>query len=103
MRGGSQSAGLRVLCQDEMDTYQSTKPPLSATDAMFARLDTGKKLLLVAQADKRYQLADWRTRPLPEDMLKYARMDTHYLLYIYDRLKVCCTARHKISPESLSD
>jgi exosome complex exonuclease RRP6 len=37
--------------------------------------------------DKKYQLADWRLRPLSADMLLYARMDTHYLLYIYDRLK----------------
>lgn len=35
-------------------------------------------------ADKKYQLADWRQRPIPEEMLKYAREDTHYLLYIYD-------------------
>ncbi|KAG4305803.1 hypothetical protein PORY_000713 [Pneumocystis oryctolagi] len=38
-------------------------------------------------SDKRYQLADWRIRPLPEEMLSYARSDTHFLLYIYDRLK----------------
>jgi ribonuclease D len=38
-------------------------------------------------ADKKYQLADWRMRPLPAEMIKYAREDTHYLLYIYDRLK----------------
>ncbi|KAK7061210.1 exosome complex exonuclease RRP6 [Favolaschia claudopus] len=37
--------------------------------------------------DKRYQLADWRIRPLPEDMLQYARSDTHFLLYIYDNLR----------------
>ncbi|XP_059485454.1 exosome component 10 [Neocloeon triangulifer] len=37
--------------------------------------------------DKRYQLADWRIRPLPEEMIQYARMDTHFLLYVYDRLK----------------
>ncbi|EMR11807.1 hypothetical protein PNEG_00233 [Pneumocystis murina B123] len=37
--------------------------------------------------DKRYQLADWRIRPLPEEMLSYARSDTHFLLYIYDHLK----------------
>ncbi|BFZ56421.1 exosome nuclease subunit [Savitreella phatthalungensis] len=36
--------------------------------------------------DKRYQLADWRIRPLPKEMLYYARADTHYLLYIYDHL-----------------
>jgi exosome complex exonuclease RRP6 len=35
-------------------------------------------------ADKQYQLADWRIRPIPEEMLYYARSDTHYLLYIYD-------------------
>jgi exosome complex exonuclease RRP6 len=35
-------------------------------------------------ADKKYQLADWRQRPIPDEMLRYAREDTHYLLYIYD-------------------
>ena len=25
-------------------------------------------------------------RPLPDEMVRYAREDTHYLLYIYDRL-----------------
>ncbi|RDA89083.1 hypothetical protein CP532_2251 [Ophiocordyceps camponoti-leonardi (nom. inval.)] len=38
-------------------------------------------------ADKQYQLADWRIRPIPPDMLYYARSDTHYLLYIYDHLR----------------
>lgn len=44
-------------------------------------------------ADKKYQLADWRIRPLPNEMLKYAREDTHYLLYIYDRLRAELRAR----------
>lgn len=26
-------------------------------------------------------------RPLPQEMIKYARDDTHYLLYIYDRMR----------------
>eukprot|EP00826_Nyctotherus_ovalis_P011872 TRINITY_DN13094_c0_g2_i4.p1 TRINITY_DN13094_c0_g2~~TRINITY_DN13094_c0_g2_i4.p1 ORF type:complete len:519 (+),score=119.86 TRINITY_DN13094_c0_g2_i4:629-2185(+) len=38
-------------------------------------------------ANKQYQLADWRVRPLPEEMIHYAREDTHYLLYIYDTLR----------------
>lgn len=38
-------------------------------------------------ADKKYQLADWRVRPLPEEQLEYARSDTHYLLYVYDHLR----------------
>jgi exosome complex exonuclease RRP6 len=38
-------------------------------------------------ADKKYQLADWRTRPLSDEMIKYAREDTHFLLYIYDCMR----------------
>lgn len=38
-------------------------------------------------ADKKYQMADWRIRPIPEEMLYYARSDTHYLLYIFDMLR----------------
>ena len=38
-------------------------------------------------ADKRYQQADWRVRPLTSEMLRYARDDTHYLLYIYNTMK----------------
>ncbi|XP_042447991.1 protein RRP6-like 2 [Zingiber officinale] len=39
------------------------------------------------EANKDYQTADWRLRPIPHEMLKYAREDTHYLLYIYDHMK----------------
>jgi exosome complex exonuclease RRP6 len=35
-------------------------------------------------AQKQYQLADWRIRPLPQEMFDYARSDTHFLLHIYD-------------------
>uniref|UniRef100_A0A8C4TDH1 Exosome complex component 10 n=1 Tax=Erpetoichthys calabaricus TaxID=27687 RepID=A0A8C4TDH1_ERPCA len=45
------------------------------------------KLYCNVECDKRYQLADWRIRPLPEEMIQYAREDTHYLLYIYDRMR----------------
>ncbi|SPO04426.1 related to nucleolar 100K polymyositis-scleroderma protein [Cephalotrichum gorgonifer] len=38
-------------------------------------------------ADKKYQLADWRMRPLQEEMFFYARSDTHFLLYIYDMVR----------------
>ena len=37
--------------------------------------------------DKTFQTADWRQRPLSQDMLHYARVDTHYLLQIFDRLR----------------
>jgi exosome complex exonuclease RRP6 len=39
------------------------------------------------EADKRYQMADWRVRPLPSAMFDYARSDTHFLLYVYDNLR----------------
>ncbi|XP_063602725.1 exosome complex component 10 homolog [Penaeus indicus] len=39
------------------------------------------------QANKVYQRADWRIRPLPEDFLEYARQDSHYLLYVYDLMR----------------
>ncbi|KAI5478663.1 exosome complex exonuclease RRP6 [Pseudohyphozyma bogoriensis] len=45
--------------------------------------------------DKRYQLADWRVRPIPKEMLHYARADTHYLLTIYDHLRL---ALHNLPP-----
>ena len=36
---------------------------------------------------KKYQLADWRIRPLTDGMLDYARSDTHSLLYIFDQMR----------------
>ena len=37
--------------------------------------------------DKKHQLSDWRTRPLSEEMINYARCDTHYLLFTYDCIR----------------
>ncbi|HEY5157585.1 MAG TPA: HRDC domain-containing protein, partial [Anaerolineales bacterium] len=34
--------------------------------------------------DKKYQKADWGKRPLSQEMLNYARLDTHYLLELRD-------------------
>ncbi|XP_065221172.1 exosome complex component 10 homolog isoform X2 [Planococcus citri] len=39
------------------------------------------------KADKQYQLYDWRIRPLDPAAQAYARSDTHYLLYVYDRIR----------------
>ncbi|KAF5374147.1 hypothetical protein D9615_008827 [Tricholomella constricta] len=56
--------------------------------------------------DKRYQLADWRIRPLPREMLEYARSDTHFLLFIYDNLRNalldCAQSRAQSRAQSLS-
>uniref|UniRef100_A0A8C9ALE5 Exosome complex component 10 n=1 Tax=Prolemur simus TaxID=1328070 RepID=A0A8C9ALE5_PROSS len=51
-------------------------------------LDHLLKLYCSVESNKQYQLADWRIRPLPEEMLHYARDDTHYLLYIYDKMRL---------------
>jgi exosome complex exonuclease RRP6 len=65
------------------DTYQAVqllnKPPYGLSSLLFryAKVATNKE----------FQLADWRLRPLTQDMVKYARRDTHYLLFIYDCLR----------------
>jgi len=38
-------------------------------------------------ADKKHQLSDWRVRPLTPEMQHYAKEDTHFLLYIFDRMR----------------
>lgn len=43
-------------------------------------------------SDKTFQLFDWRHRPLPEPAIQYARTDTHYLLYVYDCMKLDLSA-----------
>jgi ribonuclease D len=36
--------------------------------------------------DKKFQRADWSMRPLTPEMARYAAMDTHYLIPLYDKL-----------------
>ncbi len=45
--------------------------------------------------NKRYQRANWGKRPLPPDMLAYARLDTHYLIPLSMRLKAELKARNR--------
>ncbi|XP_037540178.1 exosome component 10 [Nematolebias whitei] len=62
------------------DTHQASR----ALNLARHSLDHLLKHFCSVDSDKRYQLADWRIRPLSNDMVQYARTDTHYLLYIYD-------------------
>ncbi len=39
------------------------------------------------ELDKRYQRANWGKRPIPPEMVDYARLDTHYLIPLRFRLK----------------
>lgn len=66
------------------DTHQASR----ALNLARHSLDHLLRHFCNVDADKRYQLADWRIRPLPDEMIQYARTDTHYLLYIYDCVRV---------------
>ncbi|XP_070695429.1 exosome complex component 10 [Pempheris klunzingeri] len=65
------------------DTHQASR----ALNLARHSLDHLLKHFCSVDSDKRYQLADWRIRPLPDEMVQYARTDTHYLLYIYDCMR----------------
>ncbi|KAM5550395.1 hypothetical protein ABKV19_027521 [Rosa sericea] len=51
-------------------------------------------------ANKEYQNADWRFRPLTKEMVRYAREDTHYLLHIYDLMRAKLSSMPKESENS---
>ncbi|CAF1195051.1 unnamed protein product [Adineta steineri] len=65
------------------DTHQAAKELKLPTLSLAYLLKTYCNI----DASKQFQLADWRIRPLPNEYLRYAQEDTHYLLYIYDRLR----------------
>ncbi len=65
-------------------------------DTMMAASDLGRSEIGLGailekefdvQMDKRYQRADWGERPLPRELLAYARMDTHFLIPLRNRLR----------------
>ena len=45
-------------------------------------LDTLMENIVGIKVNKKYQRADWGKRPLSDDMLHYAQMDTHHLIKI---------------------
>jgi ribonuclease D len=45
--------------------------------------------------NKKYQRANWGRRPLPKEMLKYAQLDTHYLIPLRNRLKSELESRNR--------
>lgn len=53
------------------------------------------------EVDKKYQLADWRMRPLPDELLEYARMDTHYLLFIWRQMRAELLSKASSQPHLL--
>ncbi|GMH33242.1 hypothetical protein BSKO_01076 [Bryopsis sp. KO-2023] len=65
------------------DTYEASRMLQKERKSLAFLLET----YCDVKADKKYQLADWRVRPLNKEMLMYARGDTHSLLYIYDVMR----------------
>lgn len=49
------------------------------------------------KAQKQYQIADWRIRPLGRELFEYARADTHFLLYIYDNMRNELVAKSNVA------
>ncbi|KAI9843087.1 MAG: exosome nuclease subunit [Sclerophora amabilis] len=80
------------------DTYHAARA-LGYPQASLASLLTR---FVHFNADKQYQMADWRVRPLPEAMFNYARSDTHFLLFIYDHLRNQLIAKSTQSSEAPS-
>lgn len=81
------------------DTYQASKALGFESRSLAFLLEKYAGF----EADKRYQLADWRIRPLPAEMLFYARSDTHFLLYVYDRVRAELLQASKPGTHSLID
>lgn len=65
------------------DTYHASKKLGFPKFSLAYLLETYAKF----KTSKKYQLADWRIRPLLASMMQYARSDTHFLLNIYDQLR----------------
>ncbi|CCE78112.1 Piso0_000726 [Millerozyma farinosa CBS 7064] len=65
------------------DTYHAAKKLGLSKFSLAYLLESFAKF----KTSKKYQLADWRLRPLSPAMKAYARSDTHFLLYIYDQMR----------------
>lgn len=74
---------LSIYVVNMFDTHQAAKRLNMARLSLAFLLKHYCKI----DADKSFQLADWRMRPIPDELITYARQDTHYLLYIYDMLR----------------
>ena len=73
-----------IICNNVFDTMVAARTlgyPAVGLGSLLA-----EKFGLVV--NKRYQKADWAKRPLPRDMVDYARLDTRYLIPLRDLLAI---------------
>lgn len=85
---------LGVYIVNMFDTY------FAARELQFPKLSLAYLLqrFVNFEAQKEFQLADWRVRPLPQELVDYARADTHFLLYIYGQLRNMLHNRKVLEP-----
>ena len=76
------------------DTWTAGKL-LSAQKALGSLADLVREYCSV-KFDVDHQTSDWQIRPLPNDMVKYARQKVHYLLSAYDMLRNDLIEKHQI-------
>ncbi len=78
-----------ILHEDFQFEFQNLFDTMLAAQ-ILGRSKLGLNALLEELAgikvNKKYQRADWGKRPLPEDMLRYAQIDTHFLIQIRHHL-----------------
>ncbi len=46
--------------------------------------------------DKKYQRANWGQRPLPAEMMRYAQVDTHFLIPLRSQMKAALLAKGRL-------
>lgn len=76
---------LSVYVVNMFDTYEAAKELGLKSLQLLGLVDKYCNVRL--DKDRSLRMSDWRTRPLTDQQLLYARQDTHYLLYVYDVMK----------------
>ena len=80
---------LLILYEDFQFEFQNLFDTMIAAQILGRQklgLDALLEEFIGLNVDKKFQRSNWGKRPLPEDMLKYAQMDTHYLIEIRNLL-----------------
>jgi ribonuclease D len=87
-----------IVCNNIFDTM------VAARTLGYAAVGLGSLLesKFGVEVNKRYQKADWGQRPLPPEMLAYARLDTHYLIALRDLLAIELI-EHKLTAYAAED
>ncbi|CAD8062613.1 unnamed protein product [Paramecium sonneborni] len=72
---------LKIIVKQILDTSKIDMALMKSPNAQS--LEKLCKQYLNIHLDKLYQTSDWRIRPLPQQMIEYARLDSASLLFLY--------------------